>query len=76
MGKIFTSEKEEYNYYIQTFKKQYDQDFYKEMIDDIISNYANYKNLKKSIKFHLPSLREINQKLEENNKIINSSNSP
>ena len=76
MGKIFTSEKEEYNYYIQTFKNQYDQDFYKEMIDDILANYAKYKNLKKSIKFHLSSLREINQKLEENNKIINSSNSP
>lgn len=69
--KVFTSVKEEYNYYIDTFKSKLNS-FELEEFNKIFENRDKYMKDEKVIKFPIESLRSINKSLEDNQKIINS----
>ena len=73
--KVFKSIKEEYNYYIDTFRGQLTSEE-KEEFDKILANRDKYirdeKEKQKSVKFPTESLRKVNKAFEDNQKIINS----
>ena len=73
--KVFKSIKEEYNYYIDTFRGQLNSEE-KEEFDKILANRDKFirdeKEKQRSVKFPIESLRKVNKAYEDNQKIINS----
>lgn len=73
--KVFKSIREEYDYYIDTFKSELNSEE-KEEFNAILANRDKYirdqKEKEKKVKFPIESLRKLNKSLEDNKKIINS----
>ena len=73
--KVFKSIREEYDYYIDTFKSELNSEE-KEEFNAILDNRDKYirdqKEKEKKVKFPIESLRKVNKSLEDNKKIINS----